>query len=70
MLQYFTNEQIINKPTQEEVDLESLDRKKLSAEYQKYMMSDMNLFTVSEQMNERSQINILKGKLFSLINFL
>ena len=67
LLSKFSNESIINVPILDEINLEGIDRNLLSSEYHDYLRNDINLFTVHQQMSERSQVKVLKDWVNTMI---
>ena len=67
MLTQFKNEQVINQPVVDIIDISKVNQDMLSSEYQKYLSSGLHLFTVYDQMNERSQLWVLKDWMNTMI---
>lgn len=63
----FANKSIINTPIKDEIQLDSIDKKLLSSEFHDYLRSDINLFSIHEQMSERAQVKVLKDWLNTMI---
>ena len=68
MLSYFKNEQIINEPVLDQIDLKSMPTDHLSVEYHKYIKNDISLFTVHDQMDQRVQIKVLQDWILTMIS--
>jgi hypothetical protein len=68
LMKYFTNEQIINKPILDEIDIAKVNKKLLGNEYYRYLRSESNLFTVYEEMNERAQTKVLQDWMNTMID--